>query len=95
MKRTSGKTEIVAAKTLDGVGNDEQKLEKGRVEMLEEARIMREVSDHPNIVRAIGVTIDSDHPMAVMEIIRGMLTIFFVVFLSVIEAFFSCRRRSE
>lgn len=64
--------ETVAVKTLDRVAAEsEETVEAARVEMLEEARIMRDVSGHENIVGAVGVTIDLEHPMAAMEIVRG------------------------
>jgi serine/threonine protein kinase len=71
--RADGTQETVAAKSLDivAVGNDEKKIEAARVEMLEEARIMRDVSGHQNVVKALGVTIDRELPLAVMELVRG------------------------
>lgn len=61
----------VAAKKLDIVSPSEAKFEAARTEMLEEARIMRLVTGHQNIVGAIGVTIDVEQPVAVMELVRG------------------------
>lgn len=72
LTKEGGSKETVAVKTLDKVtAEGEDTVERARIEMLEEARVSREVSGHPNVVKSLGVTIDQEHPVAVMEIIRG------------------------
>lgn len=70
------KPQIVAMKTLnrvagDTTGDKDALIERARTEMLEEARVMRIVSGHPNIVQALGVTVDDELPVAVMEKVNG------------------------
>lgn len=62
---------VVAMKTLDSV--TPEKLDQARNEMLREARIMRELSGHANLVRAFGVTIDKEVPNAIMEFMSGKI----------------------
>lgn len=74
--RHDGISVIAALKTLDTVSTTEDEgnvLERARTDMLREARTMRELSGHPNLIRAFGVTIDRELPYAVMEFINGKL----------------------